>query len=59
MTWPDGTTYSGDFADGKANGFGVKAYADGSIYEGEWKADMRHTTAQEAKFYNSQTQKQS
>lgn len=52
MTWTDGSTYSGDFLDGKADGFGVKNYADGSIYEGEWKQDMRHTVNQEAQYYN-------
>lgn len=39
MTWLDGSTYTGDFVDGKANGFGVKNYPDGSKYEGYWKMD--------------------
>jgi len=43
MTWADKSTYTGDFFEGKADGFGIKKYADGSIYEGDWKADDRHT----------------
>ena len=57
MTWTDGSTYSGDFLDGKADGFGVKKYTDGSVYEGEWKQDMRHTIEQEAKFFDGKTKK--
>lgn len=57
MNWTDGSTYTGDFHDGKADGYGVKKYADGSVYEGEWKHDMRHTTEQEAKYYNGKSKK--
>lgn len=59
MTWADQSTYTGDFFEGKADGYGVKKYADGSIYEGDWKADIRHTVSQEAKFFNAQTGKES
>ena len=58
MTWADKTTYTGDFFEGKADGFGIKKYADGSIYEGDWKADDRHTFNQEAKSYDATTGKE-
>lgn len=34
--WPDGKSYSGDYVDGKKQGFGVYKYADGKVYEGQW-----------------------
>jgi len=43
MSWLDGSTYTGDFVEGKANGFGIKKYTDGSSYEGYWKMDLRHS----------------
>ena len=40
-THPDGSTYTGEFKDGKANGQGTIAYADGSTYTGEFKDGER------------------
>jgi hypothetical protein len=53
MTWTDGSTYTGDFLYGKADGYGTKTYSDGSVYEGEWKEDLRHSQNSEAKFYSA------
>ena len=33
---PDGTTYTGDWIDGKANGKGVKTLPNGTAYDGMW-----------------------
>ena len=32
----DGTTYNGEFSDGKANGYGTMTYSDGTKYQGRW-----------------------
>ena len=33
--------YNGPFVDGKREGFGTCTYPDGTVYEGEWKANTR------------------
>jgi hypothetical protein len=35
-------TYEGNFKAGKREGFGIMTWADGSLYKGVWKNDMRH-----------------
>ena len=42
MTWPDQSTYEGDFSRGKMEGQGKRTYANGNIYEGEWMQDKPH-----------------
>ncbi len=29
------------FSDGKKNGFGIYNYANGAVYEGDWKDDLK------------------
>ncbi len=41
-TYPDGTTYDGDWQDGKRHGYGTWIRPDGTKYEGEWKDDKPH-----------------
>ena len=38
----NGGIYEGDWKNGKANGFGIYLYSDGSRYEGHWKNHMKH-----------------
>jgi hypothetical protein len=33
---PDGTKYTGDWLEGKANGQGVKTLLNGTLYDGLW-----------------------
>lgn len=40
--YSDGSTYVGDFKDGKPNGHGVAQHANGSRYEGDWKDGLFH-----------------
>jgi hypothetical protein len=41
--YPDGDTYEGDWANNKANGFGIYSNRDGAArYEGAFKDDMQH-----------------
>jgi 1-phosphatidylinositol-4-phosphate 5-kinase len=37
VEFPDGTSYSGQFKDGKMNGRGVLLWPSGDRYEGEWR----------------------
>ncbi len=37
ITYPSGSTYTGEFRVGKFNGQGIATYADGVMYTGEWK----------------------
>ena len=41
-TYPDGSTYTGEFKDGKPHGQGTLTLADGSKATGEWKDDRMH-----------------
>ena len=34
--------YEGEFSGGKKNGKGVKTWATGDVYEGEWLSNRRH-----------------
>ena len=38
-TYPDGTTYEGEWKDGKRHGHGVWTRLDGTMYVGEWEND--------------------
>ena len=35
-TWNDGSSYKGNYVNGKKEGFGTYCWADGSKYEGDW-----------------------
>jgi len=35
-TWKDGSSYKGNYVNGKKEGYGTYCWADGSKYEGEW-----------------------
>ena len=37
----DGSRYSGGMAAGQRNGFGTLRFADGGVFEGEWRKDRR------------------
>ena len=36
----DGDVYKGEWANNKANGYGVYIYKDGATYDGYWKDDL-------------------
>ncbi|CBZ29330.1 phosphatidylinositol-4-phosphate 5-kinase-like protein [Leishmania mexicana MHOM/GT/2001/U1103] len=43
FSFPSGATYEGSVRDGRIEGYGVYTYAQiGDVYEGEWKADLKH-----------------
>jgi len=42
MLYPDGSTYSGEWKDGKRHGKGTLHYADGRKYEGNFADDQLH-----------------
>ena len=35
-TWPEGSSYSGEYSDGLKHGIGIYKWSDGSLYEGSW-----------------------
>jgi hypothetical protein len=39
---PDGSSYSGQYKHGHANGHGVLTLVDGQRYDGQWLCDRRH-----------------
>ncbi len=41
MSWPDGTKYVGEFADGVITGKGTKTWPTGEKYVGDWSDDKR------------------
>ena len=41
FTYPDGTAYVGDYADGRRNGAGKLTYTSGDVYEGDFVNDQR------------------
>ncbi len=41
-TYPDGTTYTGEWEDNKRHGYGIWTRPDGMQYEGEWENDKPH-----------------
>ena len=43
-TWSDGSTYEGEWNEGKMNGQGKFTWYDSSTYEGEWKDGKRDGT---------------
>lgn len=52
---PDGTKYTGDWEDGKANGLGIKQLPNGTVYEGNWidgKFDKGKCTYPDGKIYD-------
>lgn len=42
VEFPDGTSYSGQWRDGKMNGRGVLLWPSGDRYEGEWRDGAQH-----------------
>ena len=36
-TWPDGNRYTGEYVNGKKEGWGVYTYSNGKEFEGTWK----------------------
>ena len=42
MTYADGSSYEGEWAEGKMHGKGKETYADGDSYEGEWAEGNMH-----------------
>jgi len=42
MTWPDGRSYAGFYADDRKHGEGTFVWTDGRRYAGQWDAGKRH-----------------
>jgi len=44
ITYPahPGASYTGNWKNGMAHGYGIQKYAEGGGYEGEWKNNKRH-----------------
>jgi hypothetical protein len=42
FTYPDGTTYEGEWKDNRRHGHGVWTRPDGTVYVGEWENDKPH-----------------
>lgn len=42
MTYCDGQSYVGDWAEGVRNGFGTCASPDGTTFEGHFKQNVKH-----------------
>ena len=40
MIFPDGTTYVGEYDEGKREGKGKRYWLNGDVYEGEWSNDL-------------------
>jgi len=40
-TYPDGSSYEGQFKNGQRSGLGVYYFTNGRIYEGEWACGVR------------------
>ena len=40
-TYPDGSSYEGQFINGQRSGLGVYYFTNGRIYEGEWSGGVR------------------
>jgi len=52
---PDGTKFTGDWFDGKANGIGTKTLPNGTIYDGAWgdgKFEKGKCTYPDGKIYD-------
>jgi hypothetical protein len=45
LNYEDGSYYTGEFKNGKIDGYGIKYYKNGDRYSGDWKEDMRHGSA--------------
>lgn len=41
-TFENGSTYDGEWKDGKQHGQGINTWVDGSTYDGEWQNGQRH-----------------
>lgn len=46
-SYPNGSTYEGQFADSKRHGYGVLTLSDATRYESQWQNDERHGDGQE------------
>ena len=53
LCFPDGSTYSGELANGMKHGKGVQTLANGSKYDGEWKNDKKDGQGVEAEWYGA------
>ena len=40
--YTNGNNYKGNFIRGKAEGVGIFRWANGEVYEGEWKDGLKH-----------------
>ena len=39
MIWEDGSKYTGDFKEGRIEGFGTRTFVNGDEYTGSWLND--------------------
>jgi len=46
MVYADGSSYKGQFLEGKMSGKGQYKWPNGVYYDGEWKDDLRHGIGQ-------------
>ena len=56
FTFQDGSTYSGEWVDGKQEGHGLMIFSNGDRYEGDWKCGRMHGIG-EYHFYNKEKQR--
>jgi hypothetical protein len=42
MVFADGSSYTGNWVDGKRHGFGTMKFSNGSVYKGNWLNGMEH-----------------
>ena len=47
--------YEGDFFEGRIEGYGIMKYANGDIYEGNWKRGLRHGKGKMEMFNSDKT----
>jgi hypothetical protein len=41
-TWPEQTTYQGEWKNGREDGRGLKKWTDNESYDGSWRGGLRH-----------------
>lgn len=44
MTWPDQSSFEGNFKNGKAHGNGVEYMTNGDKFTGQFNNDLKHGT---------------
>ena len=42
VVFADGTTYEGEWQNGKRHGYGICVMSEGTVYEGEWQGGKYH-----------------